>query len=150
MYRVLMANIPGCVAFSLPVQRRNLQSRGDFSVFPALRSQRSARLTETAVSSPSGVRSQVKSLFQGRLQTRHDRLSGPTNPICDERRTRLASRRVFSDRRSGTSCRPNYSDGPTLDAPHCVADGHRKNNNDAKHSLGTSLVFRGIPIGEAR
>jgi len=33
MYEGLTANIPGCVAFSLPVQRRNLVPR-DSSVFP--------------------------------------------------------------------------------------------------------------------
>jgi len=34
MYGGLTANTPGCVAFSLPVQRRNLRSLGDSSVFP--------------------------------------------------------------------------------------------------------------------
>jgi len=33
MYGVLTANTPGCVAFSLPVQRRNLQAGGT-CVFP--------------------------------------------------------------------------------------------------------------------
>jgi hypothetical protein len=34
MYKGLTAKIPGCVAFSLPVQRRSLQIFGDSSVFP--------------------------------------------------------------------------------------------------------------------
>ena len=54
--------------------------------FRPLRSQRSARLKGAAVSSPSGVRSQVTSLFQGRFELRLNRLSGRMAPICDGRR----------------------------------------------------------------
>src|SRR6202011_4226311 len=67
MYRGLTAKTPGCVAFSLPVQRRNLRTLEIPASFRSLHSQRSARLTRRAVSSPSGVRSQVTILFQGRL-----------------------------------------------------------------------------------
>src|ERR1700754_2388376 len=35
---------------------------------------------------PERRRSQVTILFQGRLQTRHNRLYGPQGPICDGRR----------------------------------------------------------------
>jgi hypothetical protein len=60
---------------------------GDFSVFPASpQPARAARLTGAAVSSPSGVRSQVTSLFQGRLKIRLNRLSGRMASICDGRR----------------------------------------------------------------
>ena len=34
MYKGLTAKTPGCVAFSLPVQRRNFRNLGDSSVFP--------------------------------------------------------------------------------------------------------------------
>ena len=45
MYEVLTANTPGCVAFSLPVQRRNLVHLGIPASFRSLPNQRSARLT---------------------------------------------------------------------------------------------------------
>jgi hypothetical protein len=86
MYKGLTAKTPGCVAFSLPVQRRNLLIPGDSSVFPILHRPAQRAADKEAVSSPSGVRSQVTTLFQGRLQTWHDRLSGPQGPICDGRR----------------------------------------------------------------
>jgi hypothetical protein len=75
-----MAKIPGCVAFSLPVQRGKLRKVRRFQRLfrPSPRSARAARPTEAAVSSPSGVRSQVTILFQGRFQIRRDRLSDPT------------------------------------------------------------------------
>ena len=47
MYRGLTANTPGCVAFSLPVQRRNLRSLKVPASFRSLHSQRSARLTRS-------------------------------------------------------------------------------------------------------
>jgi hypothetical protein len=46
MYEGLKANTPGCVAFSLPVQRRILPELEGTCVFPdSLHSQRRARLT---------------------------------------------------------------------------------------------------------
>ena len=42
-----MAKTPGCVAFSLPVQRRNLRIQEIPASFRSLRSQRSARLTRS-------------------------------------------------------------------------------------------------------
>src|SRR5260370_4513694 len=47
MYGGLTANTPGCVAFSLPVQRRNLRNLEIPASFRSLRSQRSARLTRS-------------------------------------------------------------------------------------------------------
>jgi len=57
MYRGLTAKTPGCVTFSLPVQRLNLWF-GASSVFP-IPPQPAQRATDTgvAVSTPSGVRS---------------------------------------------------------------------------------------------
>ena len=45
MYGVLTANTPGCVAFSLPVQRRNLPSRRVLRLSRSLPGQRRARPT---------------------------------------------------------------------------------------------------------
>ena len=47
MYKVLTANTPGCVAFSLPVQRRNLRSRRNLRLSRSLHSLRRARLTRS-------------------------------------------------------------------------------------------------------
>ena len=55
MYGVLTAITPGCVAFSLPVQRRNRPLLDDSSVFPALQEPaRAARPARRGGSSPSG------------------------------------------------------------------------------------------------
>ena len=50
---------------------------------PLLEPARAARPKEATVSSPGGVRSQVNSLFQGRLEIRPDRLSDLKAPIDD-------------------------------------------------------------------
>jgi len=44
MYEVLTANTPGCVAFSLPVQRWSLPNRRNLRLSRSLHSQRRARL----------------------------------------------------------------------------------------------------------
>src|SRR5476651_284871 len=95
MYRELTVKTPGCVAFSFPVQRRNLRIFEDSSVFPTLHSQRSARLTRSGGFEPERRRSQVTILFQGRLQTRQNRLLG--------RRARYANGRRALWRRAGPS-----------------------------------------------
>ena len=76
MYKGLTAKTPGCVAFSLPVQRRNSLNPEVSSVFPILhRPAQRAADTEGGFE-PERRRSQVTILFQGRLQTRHNWLSG--------------------------------------------------------------------------
>jgi len=114
MYRGLTAKTPGCVAFSLPVQRRNLQILETPASFRSLHGQRSARLIRRAVSSPSGVRSQVTILFQGRLQTRHNRLSGPQGADMRWPASASAPRRAFSDRQGGAFCRQRVQTGRRL------------------------------------
>lgn len=70
MYGVLTANTPGGVAFSRPVQRRNLQALRfkpwDSCVFPIHPSQRGARRQADGFE-PERHPSQVTNLFQGRL-----------------------------------------------------------------------------------
>jgi hypothetical protein len=62
----------------------------------------------------------------------------------------LAPRRVFSDRIRRRFLPPTCSDGPTLDAPDCVADQDpRRNRNGAERKLGTSLYSDAIPFGVA-
>jgi hypothetical protein len=150
MYKGLTAKTPGCVAFSLPVQRRNLRNLGDSSVFPILSTASAARGRQGgAVSSPSGVRSQVTLLFQGRFQTRHNRLSGPLGPDMRWPASASAPRRAFSDRQGGL-LPPTCSDGPTLDAPDCVADHDpRKNDADAERKLRASPCSAGAAFGRA-
>ena len=59
---------PGCVAFSLPVQRRSLATRLRFQRLSVLATASASRgRSGGAVSSPSGVRSQV-TFFQGGLR----------------------------------------------------------------------------------
>src|SRR4051794_3818676 len=46
--------------------------------------------------------------------------------------------------------RQRVPDGPTLDAPDCVADQDPRNDrDDAERKLGTSLCFIAIPFGVA-
>jgi len=149
MYRGLTAKTPGCVAFSLPVQRRNLRILEIPASFRSLHSQRSARLTRRAVSSPSGVRSQVTILFQGRLQTQHNRLSGFTAryAMAGER---FGAAPGFQRQTRRRLLPPTCSDGPTLDAPDCVADHDPgKNRADAERKLRASFCSQGIPFGVA-
>jgi hypothetical protein len=104
MYKGLTVKTPGCVAFSLPVQRRNFRNLGASSVFP-IPPQPAQRAADTERrSSPSGVRSQVTILFQGRLQTRHNRLSGPQGADMRWPASALALCRAFSDRQGGAFC----------------------------------------------
>jgi hypothetical protein len=81
MYAVLTVKIPGCVAISLPVQRRNLPKR---------RFQRLSGLSGASASRAADRRGGFKperrpfpghSLFQGRFDFRSNRLSGLKTPI---------------------------------------------------------------------
>ena len=152
MYGGLTANTPGCVAFSLPVQRRNLRYFGNSSVFPIppQPAQRAAdkewRFRARAASGP-----RLPSCSRDELQTRHNRLSGPQGPDMRWPASASAPRRAFSDRQGGAFCRQRVLDGPTLDAPDCVADHDpRKNRADAERKLRASpcsarIMFGGAP-----
>ena len=71
MYGVLTANTPGCVAFSLPVQRRNLRSRRDLRLSRSLHGQRRARPKWSGGFEPE--RRPVLGIFlQGRFETRQN------------------------------------------------------------------------------
>ena len=110
--------------------------------------QRSARPVRRAVSSPSGVRSQVTS--KGRLQTRHNRLFGPHWSRYAMAGERSGAAPGLQRKTKAAFCRQRVPDGPTLDAPDCVADQDpRKDRDDAERKLGTSLCSVAIPFGVA-
>ena len=149
MYEVLTANTPGCVAFSLPVQRRNLPDRRILRLSRSLHGQRRARLTRSGGFEPE--RRPVPGTFlQGRFETRQNRLSGP-QPV----RYAMAGRRLGAAPGLQQKIRrchfpPTCSDGPTLDTPDCVADQDPRNDRaDAKRKLRTSPRSGGSPFGAA-
>jgi len=150
MYRGLTAKTPGCVAFSLPVQRRNLRKFGDSSVFPIppQPAQRAAdkerRFRARAASSPR-LPSCSRDSF------RH----GITDYPGRRARYAMAGERFgaapgFQRQTRRRLLPPTCSDGPTLDAPNCVADhGPRNNYADAGRKLRASCCSAGIPFGPA-
>ena len=150
MYRGLTVKTPGCVAFSLPVQRRNLPNLGDSSVFPI-----PPQPAQRAADKERRFRAQAA--------------SGPRIPSC----SRDGFRHGMTDY---PGCRPRYamagerfgaapglqrqtrrrllpptcSDGPTLDAPDCVADHDPPNiRADAERKLRASLCSGAIAFGWA-
>jgi hypothetical protein len=149
MYKGLTAKTPGCVAFSLPVQRRNLRIQVPAS-FRSLHSQRSARLTRSGGFEPERCPVPGYHLVQGRLQTRHNRLSGPLKGSTYDGRRALRRRAGASAIDKAAPFAANCSDGPTLDAPDCVADHDPRNNRaDAERKLRASFCSDGIPFGVA-
>jgi hypothetical protein len=150
MYRELTANIPGCVAFSLPVQRRNLRSRR-FQRLSALlfmparcAATRERRFRARAVSGPIS--------FKGRF-SKGGIAPYPvsTSRICGFPGKRLqAPHLAFSDRQGGRFRRQRVPDGPTLDAPDCVADQDpRTIRVIAEPRLRVPLCANGIRFGAA-
>ena len=151
MYEVLTANTPGCVAFSLPVQRRNLRSRRFQRLSRPLPSQRCARLTQERrfrARAASGPRYFLCS----RDGLRHGRTDYPDPKAV---RYAMAGERFGAapglQRKTRRSILPpTCSDGPTLDAPDCVADQDPRNDrDDAKRKLRASHRPGGPPFGAA-
>src|SRR5258708_5747130 len=139
MYRGLTANTPGCVAFSLPVQRRNLRNLEIPASFRSLRSQRSARLTRSGGFQPPRGPGPGHYLVSG-TAFRHGITDYPGlyGPDSEEPASALALAKAFSDRQGGV-LPPTCSDGPTLDAPDCEADHDPgKNRADAERKLRAS------------
>ena len=152
MYRGLTAKTPGCVAFSLPVQRRNLRNLGDSSVFPIppRPAQRAAdkerRFRARAASGPRLPSCSRDGLRDGVT----DYPDPPMGPICKQPASALAPRRAFSDRQRRRFLPPTCSDGPTHDAPDCVADHDPRNNRaDTERKLRASFCSGGIAFGRA-
>src|SRR5260370_14887297 len=148
MYKGVEAKTPGWVAFSLPVQRRNPRIQVPASFRP-LHSQRSARLTRSGGFEPERRPVPGYHLVPGTVQRRRDRLIGPLRARFLRPANALAPRRAISDRQGG-DLPPTCSDGPTLDAPDCVADHDpRKTRADAERKLCASLCSVRIPFGPA-
>ena len=144
MYRGLTAKTPGCVAFSLPVQRRNLRISEDSSVFPIppQPAQRAAdkewRFRARAASGP-----RLPSCSRDGFRHGITDYPGRKGPICDGRRA-LRRRAGPSATDKAALLPPTCSDGPTLDAPDCVADHDpRKNRADAERKLRASRCSAG-------
>ena len=150
MYRVLTAKTPGCVAFSLPVQRRNLLIPEIPASFRSLHSQRSARLTRSGGFEPERRPVPGYHLVPGTaFKTRQNRLSDRRSPICDAGE-RFGAAPGFQRQTRRRLLPPTCSDGPTLDAPDCVADHDPRNNRaDAERKLRASFCSDGIPFGVA-
>ena len=149
MYKGLTAKTPGCVAFSLPVQRRNL------------------RKSEVPASFRSPPRpAQRAADKEGRFRARA--ASGPRLPSCsrDGFRHGITDYRAAWPRYAMAGGRfgampgfqrptrrrllpPTCSDGPTLDAPDCVADDDPRNRADAERKLCASRCSARIPFGSA-
>jgi hypothetical protein len=151
MYRGLTAKTPGCVAFSLPVQRRKLRNIGESSVLPI-------------PPQPAQRAADKERRFRARA------VSGPRLPSCSRDGFRhgitdypdpFRARYAMAGERFGAASGlqrqtkggllpPTCSDGPTLDAPDCVADHDpRKNRADAERKLRASSGSARIPFGVA-
>ena len=149
MYEVLTANTPGCVAFSLPVQRWSLPSRRNLRLSRSLHSQRRARLIRSGGFEPE--RRPVPGTFSrdGLRHGKTDYSDPKRSAICDGRRA-LRRRTGPSAIDTAVSFPPTCLDGPTLDAPDCVADQDPRNDRaDAKRKLRTSPRSGGSPFGAA-
>jgi hypothetical protein len=151
MYRGLTAKTPGCVAFSLPVQRRNpLKMRIPASFRSPPRPAQCAADTEWRFRARAASGPRLPSCSRDGF--RHGITDYPDRTRSDMRWPASASAlfRVFSDRQGGNPLPPTCSDGPTLDAPDCVADQDpRKDRDDAERKLGTPLCSGAIPFGVA-
>jgi hypothetical protein len=148
MYKGLTVKTPGCVAFSLPVQRRNFRNLGDSSVFPIppQPAQRAAdkewRFPARAASGP-----RLPSCSRDGFRNGVADYPGRKAPICGSRRAPW--------RHAGPSATdkaallpPMCLDGPTLDAPDCVADDPGTNHAEAERKLCASFCS-GIAFGGA-
>jgi hypothetical protein len=115
--------IPGCVAFSLPVLRRNLLQTGIPAFFPASPepAQRAAD-KEGRFRARAAFRSQVILICsRDEFDTAQPIIRLREEPICDRRRA-LWRRAGLSAQDQAAPLPPTFLDGPTLDAPDCVAD----------------------------
>ena len=150
MYKGLTVKTPGCVAFSLPVQRRNFRDLGNSSVFPIppRPAQRAAdkewRFPARAASGP-----RLPACSRDGFRNGAADYQGREAPICDGRRA-LWRHAGPSATDKAALLPPTCLDGPTLDAPDCIADqDSRKDRADAERKLRASSCSERIPPGKA-
>jgi len=149
MYRGLTVKTPGCVAFSLPVQRRNFRNLGASGVFP-IPPQPAQRAADKERRFPARAASGPRLPSCSRDGFRH----GITDYRAAWPRYAMAGRRFgatpgFQRPTRRRLLPPTCSDGPTLDAPDCVADDDPRNRADAERKLRASLCSARIPFGSA-
>ena len=121
MYGVLTAITPGCVAFSLPVQRRNRPFLDDSSVLPALpEPARAARPQGGTVPEPRGRPIPGTHASRDGFERRYGHNRTRRGPSLISGARSGAAKTAISDHRRPTAAR-HVPDGPTLDAPDCVA-----------------------------
>jgi hypothetical protein len=155
MYRVLTANTPGCVAFSLPVQRWNL-TIFEIPTFSDLPLRASAwRGQKSGGGSQPGRCSVPRALpSQGQFRGGKPRCRAPCGGlqvISGEARSAPGTWPSAKDKLRAASCRRDVPDGPTLDAPDCVADqSQRKNRADAEPVLRPAAFPARARIGAAQ
>jgi len=122
---------------------------GDSSVFPALPqpAQRAAdKEWRFQARAASGPRSPSRSRDGSRFGITDYRAAGPRYAMSGGRFGAVPGRQ----RQTRRLLPPTCSDGPTLDAPDCVADQDpRKNRADAERKLRASFRSARIPFGRA-
>jgi hypothetical protein len=151
MYRGLTAKTPGCVAFSLPVQRRNLRNLGDSSVFPI-----PPRPAQRAADRSGGFEPERRPVPGYHLVPGTVYRDGvtdypaPTGPDMRTAGERFGAAPGFQRQTRRRLLPPTCSDGPTLDAPDCIADHDpRIDRADAERKLRASFCSDGIAFGRA-
>ena len=150
MYKGLTAKTPGCVAFSLPVQRRNLSGDSSVFPFPPQPAQRAAdkewRFRARAASGPRLPSCSRDGLRDGATEYQDP----PTGPDMRTAGECFGAAPGFQRQTRRRLLPPTCSDGPTLDAPDCVADHDPGNNRaDAERKLHATFCFQRIPFGPA-
>ena len=134
--------IPGCVASASRCYAGTSRD-GDSSVFPAPPepAQRAAdkerRFRARAACGP-----RLHYLFQGQFDTAQLIIRLREERICDRRRA-LWRHAGLSATDQAAPCRQRFLDGPTLDAPDCVADP------DPWNHCADAPCFLAIPFGTA-
>src|SRR5581483_3886115 len=121
MYVVLTAITPGCVAFSHPVQRRNRPFLDDSSVLPPLpEPARAARPQGGTVPRPRWRPIPGTHASRDGFERRYGHNRTRRGPSLISGGRSGAAQTAISDRQAAQR-RQTCSDGPTLDAPDCVA-----------------------------
>lgn len=133
--------IPGCVA-SASRCRAGTSRDGDSSVSRSLQSLRSARLSRSGGFEPERRSVPGHVSAPGTVFDPAQQVSALPGPVLLAGTSLLAACRACSDLPGGLLAAP-ILDGPTLDAPDCVADP------DPRSQRAAALRFRAIPFGAA-